>query len=145
MERKEFIKGACGICVALGSGFLMSAMLDSCKTPLNVIKTSAVNDVITIALTEFAQGDFKLVRVRNYNYDLAIQKMPDGAFLILVLECTHAHHPLTKTGPNYYCTLHGSQFDHSGKVTKGPADKNLKHLPSSVSGVNLVIQLPNVG
>ena len=145
MERKEFIKGACGICVALGSGFLMSAMLDSCKTPLNVIKTTATNQSITIPLAEFEKGDFKLVRVKNYNYDLAIQKLPDGAYSVLVLECTHAGQPLTKTGPNYYCTLHGSQFDHSGKVTKGPAEKNLKHLPSSVSGVNLVIQLPNVG
>jgi Rieske Fe-S protein len=141
MDRKDFIKGSCGICIALSSGFVLSAMLSSCKTPLGVVKTSAKDNVITIALSEFATGDYKLIRVSNYNYDLAIQKKPDGTFETLVLECTHAGHPLTKTGNNYYCTLHGSQFDHEGKVLKGPAERNLKRLTTTVLGDHLSIRL----
>lgn len=141
MNRKEFIKGSCGICVALSSGLVVSAILSSCKTQLGVIKTSSKDNKITIPLAEFEKADFKLVRVSNYNYDLAIQKKPDGTYSVLVLECTHAGQPLTKTGSNYYCTLHGSQFDHDGHVTKGPAAHDLKRLPATSEKDSLIIQL----
>lgn len=132
MNRKEFIKGSCGVCIALSSGFLMSALLDSCKTPLGVVKTSSKNNVVTIPLAEFEKADFKLVRVNDYDYDLAVQKKSDGSYETLVLMCTHAHNPLTKTGNSYYCTTHGSTFDHEGHVTKGPAEKDMVKLPTTV-------------
>lgn len=127
--------------MALSSGFIVSAILDSCKTPLAVIKTTSANDVVTIALSEFDKSGYKLVRVSNYDYDLAVQKQHDGSYLALVLMCTHAGQPLTKTGNNYYCTLHGSQFDHEGKVTKGPADKNLEQLSTRIIKDQLTIRL----
>jgi Rieske Fe-S protein len=141
MHRKDFIKGTCGVCVAMGSGFLMSALLSACKTPLGVVKTSAANDLVTIPLNEFEKMDYKLVRLSNYDYDLAIQKNQDGSFTVLVLMCTHAGHPLTKTGNNYYCTLHGSQFTHEGKVTKGPAEKNMTMLDNHIEKDKLIIYL----
>ncbi len=141
MNRKDFIKGSCGVCIALGSGFLVSAVLESCKTPLGVIKTSANNNVVTIPLTEFATSDYKLVRLHNYDYDLAVQKNKDGTYRTLVLMCTHASNPLTKTGNNYYCTLHGSTFDHEGHVTKGPAEKNLTQLNTTIKNDQILIQL----
>ncbi len=141
MNRKDFIKGSCGVCIALSSGFILGALLDSCKTPLGVIKTSSNDNLVTIPLTEFDKSDYKLVRVSNYNYDLAIQKNPDGAYTALVLMCTHAGQPLTKTGNNYYCTLHGSQFSHEGHVTKGPAEKDLMQLQTTIIKDHLTIQL----
>jgi cytochrome b6-f complex iron-sulfur subunit len=142
MERRDFIKkGACGVCAAITSGFIASALLSSCKTGLGVIKTSSTDNKVTIALSEFAQSDYKLIRVANYNYDLAIQKQKDGSFETLVLECTHAGQPLTKTGNTYYCTLHGSQFSHDGRVLKGPADRDMKKLKTSIDNNNIVIIL----
>jgi Rieske Fe-S protein len=141
MDRKEFIKGSCGVCIALSSGFMLSAMLSSCKTQLGVIKASSKNDLVDIPLSEFDKSDFKIVRVNNYNFDLAVQKNADGTFSTLLLMCTHQSNPLTKTGNNYYCMAHGSQFDHQGKVTKGPAEKNLVRLKSVVEKDMLTIQL----
>jgi Rieske Fe-S protein len=123
MTRKDFIKGSCGVCVALSSGLLVSALLDSCKTPLGVVKTSSKDDIVTIPLSEFEK------------------KNADGSFKTLVLMCTHAGQPLTKTGKNYYCALHGSQFDHEGHVTKGPAEKDLMQLNTSVIKDQLTIKL----
>ena len=144
MNRKDFIKGSCGVCIALSSGFMMSAILSSCKTSLGVIKTSSQNDVVTIPVSEFEKGDYKLVRVSNYNYDLAIQKNGDGSYTTLVLRCTHAGHPLTRTGNNYYCTMHGSQFNHEGDVTKGPAERPLLHLKTEVEKDRIHIQLVKI-
>lgn len=129
------------MCVALGSGFIMSSLLSACKTPLGVIKTAAKDNNVTIPLAEFATTNYKLVRVNNYNYDLAIQKAQDGTFKVLVLKCTHASQPLTKTGNSYYCTLHGSQFSATGVVMKGPAEKNMIELPTHISDNNLTIRL----
>ena len=129
------------MCVALGSGFVMSALLAACKTPLGVLKTTAQNDVVLIPVAEFSAAAYKLIRVSNYNYDLAIQRLPDGSYLTLVLKCSHAGHPLTKTGDKYYCTLHGSQFSHEGNVLKGPAESSLTILPTEVVGELVSIRL----
>jgi cytochrome b6-f complex iron-sulfur subunit len=141
MHRKDFIKGSCGVCLALSSGFLTSALLSACKTPLGVIKSAASNDIVSIPLAAFDKSDYKIIRVSNYDYDLAIQKNKDGTFSTLLLKCTHAGQPLTKTGSNYYCTLHGSQFTHEGIVTKGPAYENLTQLVTNVAGDLVKIQL----
>ena len=125
----------------MASGFLFSAFLSACKTPLGVIKTHSDNGFVNIPLTEFATGDYKLVRVANYNYDLAIQKTTNGTYQVLVLMCTHARQPLTKTGSNYYCTLHGSQFSHDGQVLKGPAERHLVELKAVNNATTLLIQL----
>lgn len=119
----------------------MSAVLDACKTPMGVVKTSATENKVHIPLTEFEKADYKLVRVSNYNYDLAVQKKQDGSFETLVLMCTHAGQPLTKTGSNYYCTAHGSQFDHEGHVTKGPAEKDLTRLVTKIDKGQITIFL----
>ena len=129
------------MCIALSSGFLLSALLDSCKTPLGVVKTSSKDDVVTIPIKEFEQNDYKLVRVNNYDYDLAVQKNSNGTYTTLVLMCTHGGQPLTRTGKNYYCALHGSQFDHEGHVTKGPAEKDMMLLPTQIIKDQLTIQL----
>lgn len=141
MDRRDFIKSTCGICVAISSGFLLTAVLEACKTSLGVYKTASQNNIVKIPLTEFSQSKYKIVRVNNYNYDLAVQQNEDASYTVLVLMCTHAGQPLTKTGDNYYCTLHGSQFDHYGKVTKGPAEKNLTTLHTTTDKENLLITL----
>lgn len=142
MDRKEFIKNSCtGVCAALSSGFVMSAILSACKAPLGVIKTSSKDNMITVPIKEFESGDYKLVRVSNYDYDLAIQKEADGTFSTLVLKCTHAGHPVTKTGNSYYCTLHGSQFSHEGKVLKGPASVDLTKLKTITDKDKVLIYL----
>lgn len=141
MDRRKFIKGSCGICLSLSSGFLLSAVLDACSTPLGIVKTSAHNNIVTIPVADFDQGTYKIVRVSNYNYDLAVQKNADGTYLAMELVCTHAGHPLTRTGNGYYCTLHGSQFAANGKVLKGPAYKDMPHLPTHITDNNLLITL----
>lgn len=141
MNRKDFIKGSCGVCMALGSGFLLNAVLSGCTSSLSVLKTTASNNLVAIPLASFAEAAYKLVRVKSYNYDLAVRKMDDGTYLALVLECTHAGQPLTKTGDSYYCALHGSQFSMEGKVQKGPAERDMRRLMTAIEKDNLIIKL----
>jgi len=142
MERRDFIKKSCGICAVMGSGIALSAFLQACKTAGGIIKTTAQNNSIHIPLAEFSTLPFKLLRIKNYNYDMAIQKHEDGSFTILQLACTHTGHPLTKTGENYYCTMHGSRFSHEGMVLKGPAEMPLRQIKYVIDKSNLTFVLP---
>jgi len=111
---------------------------------VNTFKTSQTNNKVSVPLTELANTDFKLVRLKNFGYDIGLQKQVDGSYLALALICTHASNPLTKTGNGYACSLHGSRFDNEGNVKKGPAERSLVKLQSQQLGDQLEIQLQEI-
>ena len=54
-------------------------------------------------------------------------KQPE--WLVVVGVCTHMGCVPNKEGPGWTCHCHGSQYDDSGRVTRGPAPKNLEVPP----------------
>lgn len=50
-------------------------------------------------------------------------------WLVVVGVCTHMGCVPNKEGPGWTCHCHGSQFDDSGRVLRGPAPKNLEVPP----------------
>ncbi len=57
----------------------------------------------------------------------------DGKLVALSSYCTHRHCKLTpEPDRSFYCDCHGSTFDPGGKVTKGPATRDLPQLPLSI-------------
>jgi cytochrome b6-f complex iron-sulfur subunit len=71
----------------------------------------------------------KLVRL---DIPAIIYKMKDG-FQAFSLVCTHLGCTAEEDGENLSCPCHGSQFDHRGKVLKGPATKPLPTLMVTLS------------
>ncbi len=61
-----------------------------------------------------------------------IYKTKDG-FLAYSLVCTHLGCTVVDDGENFSCPCHGSQFDHDGRVLKGPATKELPALRIIIS------------
>ena len=143
MDRRSFVRNGCNACVAIGTGLFLGS-LESCSAPVNTFKTSQTNNKVSVPLTELANTDFKLVRLKNFGYDIGLQKQADGSYLALALICTHASNPLTKTGNGYACSLHGSRFDNEGNVKKGPAERSLVKLQSQQLGDQLEIQLQEI-
>lgn len=143
MNRRKFLKQSCGACAAMSVGLLLgSSLLESCaSTGLSVLKVNPEGGKAIVPLKSFGEHNFQLLRVSNYNFDIALQKKEDGSFAAMLLMCTHAKHPLTKAGNGYYCTLHGSKFSGEGKVEKGPASKPMVKLQTVVAGDNLIITL----
>lgn len=141
MERKEFIKASCSLCILLGAGALISS-LDSCGTSLAVYKTDIQDNKVTVPVSLFtSQQELQIVRARGYEYDIAVRKSADNIYTALLLTCTHAENPLNSTGSGYICNLHGSTFDKTGAVTKGPAEHPLKSFTTSVINDTVVIKL----
>jgi len=143
MDRRNFLKQSCGACAAMSLGALLgTSFLESCgSTGLSVLKAAPSDGKVSVPLAQFEGHNFQLLRVNNYNYDIALQKKDDGTYSAMLLMCTHARHPLTKAGSGYYCTLHGSKFGADGKVEKGPASKPMVLLPTAIDGDRLVVTL----
>jgi Rieske Fe-S protein len=143
MDRRKFLLNSCKSCAFISAGLILgSTLLDSCASMgLAVVKTQSANGKISLPLADFADKKIKLVRVEKYDFDIAVRLLDDGSCLALLLKCTHAGHPLTKTGAGFYCTLHGSRFAADGAVKTGPASKPLVHLATTVDDKNVTIVL----
>jgi len=58
----------------------------------------------------------------------------DGKLFVLSAVCTHKKCKLTaEKDRSFYCDCHGSTFDPNGKVTEGPAKRDLPHLSTRVN------------
>ena len=143
MDRRSFVKQGCSTCVAIGAG-LWIGTLESCGPAISTFKTTQTGMKVSVPLTELSNSDFKLVRLKNFGYDVGLQKQPDGSYIALALLCSHANNPLSKTGNGYTCSLHGSRFDINGNVKRGPAERSLTRLPVQQLPDHLEIQLQEV-
>jgi Rieske Fe-S protein len=57
--------------------------------------------------------------------------------------CTHRSCVLTaEDDQSFYCHCHGSAFDPNGKVTDGPATRDLPVLSISIEGGHLLVSVP---
>lgn len=139
MKRRDFVKTTCSLCMLLGAGVSVTSLV-SCS-PTAIFKTDMNNNQVQVPTNLFASSTLQIVRPRDYEYDVALQKLPDGRYTALLLRCTHADNALNYTGTGYYCNLHGSAFDTKGNVTHGPAETPLKSLPTTINQDYITIQL----
>lgn len=67
-----------------------------------------------------------------------------GALAALSSFCTHRHCQLNaEPDRSYYCDCHGSTFDAAGKVTHGPAMRDLPVLPLAQNEAgHLIVTVP---
>ena len=140
MQRKEFIKSTCNFCLLGAAGLALPHLL-GCSPAIPVYKTEISNNQIELPLHLFDKNNLQLVRPQGWYYDIAVQKSENNVYAALLLKCTHQDNQLTAAGNGYQCSLHGSQFDATGKVKKGPAEKPLKKYNTTVSENRLIINI----
>jgi len=143
MKRSEFLKLSCTGCLLGATGLLSVASMLSCSpsTGLAIYKAPVADKKMTIPLAQLALKEVTVVRGNGMEYDIAVRKKADGTYEALLLRCTHFSNPLVVNGNGYTCTQHGSVFDNSGKVKKGPASVPLKQLQCSIVATDLIINV----
>lgn len=119
MDRRQFIKltTAASLCAAAGCPHLVAQV--------------GAERVIDAGPVDNYSKDGVYDTYRNLGF-FVIRK--DGQLTALSSICTHRQVQL-KAEPDgsFYCRRHGSTFDPSGHVTKGPASRDLPRLSTSVN------------
>lgn len=73
---------------------------------------------------------------------LLVFALPDDRFSVVSPVCTHRQCIVDVSGPRIVCPCHGSEYDRSGEVLVGPAERPLQHYPAELTSENeLVIRL----
>lgn len=143
MQRRDFLKGACKICLLGAAVSTVAADLSSCSPKMinNAFKPVVNNNQVAIPLSLFDNQPFQVISPAKFEYEIAIEKKADNSYNALLLKCTHYENQLTATGNAYICNAHGSKFDKAGNVIKGPAATPLQQLKTRIIKNNLLIQL----
>ncbi len=67
------------------------------------------------------------------------KRVKNPEWLVVIGVCTHMGCVPNKEEPGWICHCHGSQYDESGRVTRGPAPKNLEVPPYRFVAENKII------
>lgn len=140
MDRRNFVKQSCSLCLAVGSGMLVGS-LASCASTFPVYKASLSDNKIEVPVSLFLTSNFQIIQVKSLYYNIGLKKEKEGNYTALLLRCTHADNQLTPIGNGFKCTLHGSTFDNEGQVTNGPAVHALKRYVTEVLSDQIIIHL----
>jgi cytochrome b6-f complex iron-sulfur subunit len=126
ISRRDFlIKSALG--VLAGSAVLSS--LDLVKLFANSKKGSFFydeNDLIIKLADEKNSGLSKVGGSVLIDDDNILIRTSETQFSAVSLICTHKGCTVELSGDKFVCPCHGSEYTISGKVTEGPAKKDLK-------------------
>jgi cytochrome b6-f complex iron-sulfur subunit len=66
-----------------------------------------------------------LVKPKESGFPILLRKRADSSYDAVLLRCTHQGCEVGIEGQGLACPCHGSEFSLEGKVTRGPAEKNL--------------------
>lgn len=145
MDRRKFIKNSCTACLSAAA---LAGMLSSCAST-HYISGALGKDGLTIDSSEFistqhgktAYRSFIIIRNEALQYPVCVYRFSEKEYSALWMRCTHQGTELQASGDYLQCTAHGSEFDSKGTVKSGPADRNLRNFPVTVSNNQLFIDL----
>lgn len=140
MDRRNFLKNSCTLCVAATGLVALSTFLESCSS-INVFNATSENNSIRIPFSELNEKTSLIVKQKNSETDIALIKTKTGDWKALLMLCTHASNPVVFFGNGFRCNFHFSEFNLDGIPQSGPAQKPLKLLRTETKSDNVIIHL----
>ncbi len=148
--RREFCLQACQTAALAVFGGAWSLLLQGCSsdnpvdssTSLERINATLVNNTITLTITAGSPlatvGNAALVQYSNTA--MLVARTAQNTFTAVSAICTHQSCTITNYSNQVYtCPCHGSQFNTSGGVTKGPASTSLRSYATQFANDQLTI------
>jgi cytochrome b6-f complex iron-sulfur subunit len=123
-SRRDFLKKSF-------TGVILGTVASSC---INVDRLLAAAETYEVASggapKTFSLSDYPALGSKG-GYAMVSSKVivinkGGGSFSALDMTCTHKKAQVEFDGTKFVCPEHGSEFSSTGKVTEGPATKNLK-------------------
>jgi Rieske Fe-S protein len=144
MTRKEFLKAAAGV-LAAATAVPLSVFLEGCAIKSQVVRASTKENRVRLLLSDLPKltepdGYVKLYPP-GFGHPIVLFNHPSGEIFALSITCTHQGCEVRKGKTKFECPCHGSQYDLSGKVLRGPASEPLTRFPVERKGEVLEIDL----
>jgi Rieske Fe-S protein len=144
MNRRVFVRQTCLSCLGASIG----AGLASCQST-HYVSGSNVPRGLSVAASEFIYQKNGKPETRAYvivandklEFPIYLYRISATQFNALWMKCSHQGSELQASGDHLYCASHGSEFDNSGKVSQGPAEKDLRIFPVSIVADKIIIDL----
>jgi Rieske Fe-S protein len=146
MNRKEFIVKSCAACIGATS---LSTIVSSCA-PTQFANGKMTKDGILIDVNEFALKEkdkyrlYIVVRNEELVFPICVYRFSDIDYAALWMQCAHQGAELNVAGDYLQCPAHGSEYSNRGKVTNGPADRDLRTFPVTLNNNQIFIDLRKV-
>jgi Rieske Fe-S protein len=127
----------------------VATLLGSCATT-KFSNGKLLKDGIVIDMQEFViNGSDKyrlyiVVRNEELVFPICVYRFSDKDYSAIWMQCAHQGAELNVAGDYLQCPAHGSEYDNRGKVTNGPADKNLRTFPVTINNKELFIDLRKI-
>jgi len=139
--RREFCLNACQIATLAGAASLLAGCGGSpgssadVGTTLPIINATRTNGVTTVNIDSASPlntvGGLAFVQATGATFLVA--RTSQDACTALTTVCTHQQCTVQNVSGNVYtCPCHGSQFDPSGRVVRGPATQPLHQFSSAL-------------
>jgi Rieske Fe-S protein len=133
MNRREFL-------------LLAGAMAGACQVPETSPKPAAASGhagVIDAGPVEQFAADGLYSAYRDQGFFII---RSGGKLSALSSYCTHRRCKLdAEPNHSFSCPCHGSTFDPTGKVTDGPAVRDLPRFETSIQGGRVLVSVPQMG
>lgn len=146
MNRKEFLVKSCAACIGVTA---LSAMVSSCAAT-QFANGKLTKDGILIDVNEFALKDkdkyrlYVVIRNEELLFPICVYRFSDTDYAALWMQCAHQGAELNVAGDYLQCPAHGSEYSNRGKVTNGPADRDLRTFPVTLNNNQIFIDLRKV-
>lgn len=128
VDRRAFL----GIAASAAAG----AALSSCAS-LAAVSVAPVDGVVRLPLarhpTLTQPGGFLRLRLPGSSQQLYVLALDDGEYTAVSPICTHLGCTVDVSGAHLICPCHGSTYDRSGSVLRGPAERALRRFPATVT------------
>ncbi|MBN8826893.1 Rieske (2Fe-2S) protein [Spirosoma sp.] len=131
ITRQNFLKTCGATCLGAIS---LSTLLSSCKSVYYAQMPLLKGNTIEVSRKEFEivskKGDvtlrpFVLVEVKGQSFPIYLYRRSDTDYSAVLMKCSHQGNELNAHDGHLTCPAHGSEYDATGKVLEGPAEKSL--------------------
>ncbi|WP_146899530.1 QcrA and Rieske domain-containing protein [Adhaeribacter aerolatus] len=145
MERDEFLRKCSLVCLSgLGISFLLPGCSPAYYIPFvvegNRVKVKKA-DFVEVKKEKLLEHNWVLVKTERYEEPIYLRKLENNDYSAVLLHCQHKGCEVNPAADMLHCPCHGSEYTTTGKVVKGPSEKDLQQFMVQADGDYLYIQL----
>lgn len=145
MDRREFVKQGCILCMNAG---LIPIMISGCQVThyvSGVIESNGIavlkSEFVLVKKDKVITRPYIIVQNEKLEFPIYVYRFSENEYSAIWMKCSHQGAELQASGDHLQCPSHGSEFNNKGIMSHGPAERNLRSFPVSATDDKVLIDL----